>query len=171
MQKVDQPDIVENMETVDQQSNDLSRQQQATKDTAQDETFLPPHEIDNMAYVKEATLNNFHFDLEVAVTPQERSKGLMGRLSIDENRAMLFVYEKDVEPVFWMKNTAMPLDLMFIDSTGKIESIHPMKTQAGVEDRELDTFSPGKPIRYAIEIKGGLAGEIGFNIGSLILFK
>ena len=84
---------------------------------------------------------------------------------------MLFVYEKDVEPVFWMKNTAIPLDLMFIDSTGKIESIHPMETQIGVEDRELETFSPDEPIKYAIEIKGGLAQEIGVTIGSIVLFK
>ena len=46
-----------------------------------------------------------------------------------------------------------------------------MEPQIGVEDRELETFSPDEPIKYAIEIKGGLAQEIGVTIGSIILFK
>lgn len=172
IQEVAEQDFVENIETVQQQQpNSVSGKQQDATDILQDDIFQLPYEIDNMVDVKSALIEGFQFNLEVAVTSAERSKGLMGRPMIDENQAMLFVYEKDVEPVFWMKNTVMPLDLIFIDSTGKIESIHPMKTQVGVPDRELETFAPGKPIKYAIEIKGGLAKEIGFAIGSTILFK
>ena len=171
IQEVAEQDIVENIETVQQQPSSVFEEQQDATDILQDDIFQLPYEIDNMVDVKSAVIDGFQFNLEVAVTSAERSKGLMGRPMIDGSQAMLFVYEKDVEPVFWMKNTIMPLDLIFIDSTGKIESIHPMKTQVGVPDRELETFAPGKPIKYAIEIKGGLAKEIGFAIGSTILFK
>ena len=171
MQEVNEQNIVENMGTVEHQSDDPSKKQQTTIDILQNDMFRPPYEIDNMADVKSAMLNGSHFDLEVAVTPKERSKGFMGRQMVNESQAMLFVYRKNVEPVFWMKNTAIPLDLMFIDSTGKIESIHTMEPQIGVEDRDLETFSPDEPIKYAIEIKGGLAQEIGVTIGSIILFK
>ena len=171
IQEVNKEDIVENIETVEHQPGNRTLQQPTAEHISQDDKFLPPYEIDNMAAVKSAILNVSYFNLELAVTPEERSKGLKGWRTIDENQAMLFVYGKDVEPIFWMKNTSMPLDLIFIDSKGKIESIHPMETQIGIEDRELETYTPGKPIRYAIEIKGGLAEEIGITIGSIILFK
>jgi uncharacterized membrane protein (UPF0127 family) len=159
-------------ETIGEYS-DITEHQKYSKSEFQDAEimFFPPYEIENIGGVSSVMIDGHYFRLELAITPKQKSKGLMGRSMIGDEEAMLFVYEIDAKPMFWMKNTVIALDLIFIDSTGLVESIYSMDTQIGVPDRELNKFSPNKPVRYALEIRGGLAREIGLKTGSMVLFN
>lgn len=101
------------------------------------------------------------FSVEVADTPQERSLGLMHRESLPTSAGMLFVYERPQRVAFWMRNTLIPLDMIFLDAGGTVRHVH--------EDAiPLDETSilGGDNIQYVLEINGGLARRLGIAVGS-----
>ncbi|MDW7740544.1 MAG: DUF192 domain-containing protein [Bacillota bacterium] len=118
-------------------------------------------------------LNGVEFTLELALTPEQRSTGLMWRESIGESEGMLFVFP-DEEPFptevsFWMKNCLVPIDVIFINRKGIITAIHEMEPPLpGTPDEELATYPSRGPIQYAIEIRGGMAAELGLRVGNAI---
>ena len=90
------------------------------------------------------------FTVEVVDTVPTRAQGLMHRESMPKSAGMLFVYDRDRPVTFWMKNVAFPLDLMFIDSSGRIAHI--------VEEAEPDSTAPiasGVAVGAVLEIRGG----------------
>lgn len=90
------------------------------------------------------------FEVEIADTHFSRARGLMHRDTLGANEGMLFVYDRDRPVTFWMKNVAFPLDLMFIDSSGRIAHI--------VEEAEPDSTAPiasGVAVGAVLEIRGG----------------
>lgn len=123
--------------------------------------------------VEELQIKGVLFELELALTPEERAEGLMGREKIAKNGGMLFVFP--VEPPyptelgFWMKNCLVPIDLLFLDPSGKVVVIHEMEPPLpGVPDQELPVYRSGAPAQFAIELKGGRAAELGVTIGDVI---
>lgn len=113
------------------------------------------------------------FQLELALTPEHRATGLMGRTEIAANEGMLFVFPGQepypTELNFWMKDCLVPIDLLFLDPTGKIIVIHKMKPQPpDTPDRELISYSSNAPAQYAIELQGGRAAELGLQTGDVI---
>lgn len=104
--------------------------------------------------------------IEIADTPQERAQGLMFRRDLPAGRGMLFIYEHPQPVSFWMRNTLIPLDLIFLDTQGVIRHIHRMA-------RPLDeTPIPGaaigdpRPERLMVlEIAGGEADRLGLAVG------
>ena len=100
------------------------------------------------------------FDVEVVATPESRSQGLMYRTELAEDSGMLFVFERPAEVAFWMRNTFIPLDMIFIDRHGRVVHIHP---QAQPHDDTL--ISSGQPVTHVLEINGGLAAELGIETG------
>lgn len=101
------------------------------------------------------------FSVEVARTPAERNKGLMNRESLPRSAGMLFVYERPRRVSFWMKDTLIPLDIIFMDASGTVGRIHKMATP-------MDTtpLFGGTDVQYVLEINGGLADMIGIGAGS-----
>jgi uncharacterized membrane protein (UPF0127 family) len=101
-----------------------------------------------------------HFTVEVAATAAEQERGLMFRNSLGPDRGMIFPYEPAQEVAFWMKNTLIPLDMIFIGADGVVKNFH-------VNARPLDTTSiPSEfPVRFVLEIPGGRSQEIGLAIG------
>ena len=100
------------------------------------------------------------FGIEVADDPNERSTGLMYRETMPEDRGMLFVFE-EMQPVsFWMKNTPLPLDLVFIAQDGTVRAI-----KKGEPFSEA-TISPGVPVRFVLELKAGTAAKAGIVAGT-----
>lgn len=98
---------------------------------------------------------------EIANSASERQLGLMYRKELPETHGMLFVFPDDVPRAFWMKNTYVELDMVFIDSERKVVSI--------VERARPHTETPRKslgPARYVLEIRGGLAAKWGIKPGS-----
>lgn len=111
------------------------------------------------------------FDVEVAKTSQERATGLGGRQSLSDAEGMLFVFEKDDRFSFWMKNTLIPLDIIWIDKDKKIADItNSAEPEAGKPDSQLRIYKPAVPVRYVLEVKGGIARQKDIRIGEQVNF-
>lgn len=135
------------------------------------EQFFEPNQFDVLNHIKEANINGRVFQIEVADTENKRSKGLMNRESISDYNAMLFVFENEKRRSFWMKNTLVPLDLIFLSSSGEVLEIYNMVTQIGHQDAQLKIYRSTEPVKLAMEVRGGLVEEIPIWVGSYILFR
>jgi uncharacterized membrane protein (UPF0127 family) len=102
------------------------------------------------------------FSLEVADTSAARQPGLMFREQMADDHGMLFVFEDEREVNFWMKNTPMPLDLIFAGQDGRIRAIKQGEPQSEA------IISPGEPVRFVLELKAGTAAKDGIEDGNLL---
>jgi hypothetical protein len=105
-------------------------------------------------------------DVEIARTEPERRKGLMDRASLPENAGMLFIFDETSVHSFWMKDTLVPLDMLFIDDEGRIAGI-----VERAEPRTLAERTVGKPSRYVLEVNGGWARAHGVRAGDRVRFE
>lgn len=94
------------------------------------------------------------FEAELAVTPQQQAQGLMFRTSIRRRTGMLFINDRDDMHHFWMKNTYIPLDLIFINGRYQVVHVH-----RGARPRDETQISSRYPVRYIFEINAGEAKE------------
>ncbi len=101
------------------------------------------------------------FAVEIADTDATRARGLMHRESMPRFSGMLFVYDRPERAVFWMENTLIPLDMLFVDETGRISHIH---HQARPLDRT--PIDGGADVLMVLEINGGMAQRLGITEGS-----
>jgi len=101
------------------------------------------------------------FAVAVADTDRSRARGLMYRRSMAPTEGMLFVYKQPGPVAFWMKNTLIPLDMIFVDQNGVVQMVHPM---ARPHD-ETPIFG-GQSIKFVLEINGGIAASLGIDAGS-----
>ncbi len=109
---------------------------------------------------------------EVATTVDERAIGLGGRDALDDDAGMLFVYDEPTTPSFQMKNTLIPLDLIWIGEGGRIVDITPdVQPEPGVRDEDLRRYSPGAPVRYVLEVNAGTAARLGLAVGNELEFE
>lgn len=100
--------------------------------------------------------------VELARTVAERSRGLMFRESLAEERGMLFVFAQETKAGFWMKNTKIPLSIAFIDGEGTI-----LETQ-DMEALSEDLHRPAQPYRYALEVNQGWFERHGLGLGDRV---
>ena len=103
------------------------------------------------------------FNIEVADTPKSRAEGLMFREKLPTSGGMLFVYEQPEHATFWMKNTLIPLDIIFFDFRGQVTSIH---RDATPHDTSL--IDGGRDVAAVLEINAGIASRLGIDVGSQI---
>ncbi len=101
------------------------------------------------------------FSVEVAETEAERARGLMHRESMASSAGMLFVYPTSGPVSFWMRNTLIPLDLIFLDETGVVGHVH-----HNAIPLDETPIPGGRNVQYVLEINGGLAAAIGISEGS-----
>ena len=109
------------------------------------------------------------FEAEIAVTADERSRGLMYRDALAKDRGMLFVFPEEGLHDFWMKNTRIELDIVFIAADRRVVSISRQAKPCRKEPCEI--YSPEGNVAYALEIAGGLATAYGFTAGDLVEFR
>ncbi|MCY4334080.1 MAG: DUF192 domain-containing protein [Litoreibacter sp.] len=102
------------------------------------------------------------FKVEIADDAAERAQGLMHRESMPRMSGMLFIYEAPQPLAFWMRNTLIPLDMIFLDETGTVAHIH---ENAVPLDETPISGGPG-PLLSVLEINGGMASRLGISIGS-----
>jgi len=103
------------------------------------------------------------FNIELADTPQERSRGLMFREFMARNAGMLFVYDQPQRASFWMKNTLISLDMLFVDQNGSVTRIHHQ-----AEPGNLAPLEGGDAVYAVLEINGGLARQYGISVGTVL---
>jgi uncharacterized membrane protein (UPF0127 family) len=104
--------------------------------------------------------------VEVVRTDADRARGLMYRPKLDPDAGMLFVFDETEDHSFWMKNTLIPLDMIFIDDGGRIVGV--------VERAEPLTETPrtaGKPSRFVLEVNGGWCAAHGVRPGDRVRFE
>lgn len=101
------------------------------------------------------------FRVEVADDPAERSRGLMYREELPRFGGMLFVYDAPEPVAFWMKNTLIPLDMLFFDASGRLAAVHENAVPG-----DLTPIPGGDAIQYVLEINGGAARKLGIAPGA-----
>lgn len=100
------------------------------------------------------------FTIEIADTEAERAQGLMNRPAMRKSAGMLFIYPKPQPVAFWMKNTLIPLDMIFMDAQGRVVSV-----AAQARPHDETPIPGGSAIQYVLEINGGLAQALGIAPG------
>ena len=103
------------------------------------------------------------FEVELSITNEEQMLGLMFRKSLGKNKGMLFVFEKEGGSSFWMKNTLIPLDIIWINENKEVVFISE-NTQPCKED-SCFSIAPDKKAKYVLEINAGISKEIGLKVG------
>ncbi|PID36964.1 MAG: hypothetical protein CR993_02395 [Rhodobacterales bacterium] len=103
------------------------------------------------------------FDVELALDPESRARGLMHREALGARQGMLFVYPRPGHPAFWMKNTLIALDMLFIGKDGVIRRIK-HRAQPG----DLTPVDGGPGVLAVLEIRGGLAATLGVAPGDRV---
>jgi uncharacterized membrane protein (UPF0127 family) len=105
------------------------------------------------------------FTVELAATPAQMEQGLMFRQSMAPDAGMLFDFKTPSMASMWMKNTVIPLDMLFIDAQGRIVNIAE-RTVPG----SLDPVGAAAPVRAVLELNGGTAARLGIRPGDRVLF-
>lgn len=103
------------------------------------------------------------FTVEVAADEASRSQGLMHREHLAEGTGMLFLFEQSREVAFWMRNTLIPLDMIFIAEDGRV-----MKVHANAIPHDETAIASGAPVRAVLEIGGGRAAQLGIAPGAVL---
>ncbi len=105
----------------------------------------------------------YRFDVYLAETSAEHRRGLMFVRELPRFAGMLFVYPDSAVRSIWMKNTYIPLDVLFIRADGTVSSI-----SRDAEPRSLTSMPSTEPIRYVLELNGGVTEELGIGPGSIL---
>jgi uncharacterized membrane protein (UPF0127 family) len=105
------------------------------------------------------------FTVEVATTPEQMEQGLMFRRSLAPDAGMVFDFKTPSMATMWMKNTLIPLDMLFVDAQGRIVNIHERAVPGA-----LDMIAAAAPVRAVVELNGGTAARLGIRPGDRVRF-
>lgn len=105
------------------------------------------------------------FTVELATSPAQMMQGLMFRRSLAPDAGMLFDYQAPSMATMWMKNTLIPLDMLFVDAGGHVVNIHERAVPGS-----LDAIAAAAPVRAVIELNGGTAARLGIRPGDRVIF-
>ena len=119
------------------------------------------------------------FQLEVVSTSEDLEKGLSGRKNLPEDAGMLFLLRGKHVAKFWMRETLIPLDILFLDEDGRITAIHTMRVEPprreGQSEEEylarLPLYSSRRPVVAAIELNAGVVQCLGLKVGDKLSWK
>ena len=116
--------------------------------------------------IRTAAGEEFTFTVELALEPDQHRQGLMNRPALAADAGMLFIFPYEIRPTFWMKDTLIPLDMIFIAKDGRINHIHPMA-------RPLDEtlITTDRDSLALLELQGGMTDRLGIKIGDQVVYK
>ena len=118
----------------------------------------------NQLVIEKVNGDTHAFDIETVTTIEDMAKGLMHRTEMAEDAGMLFYFGgQEVERRFWMKNTLIPLDMIFIKRDGTIHHIH-----ENAVPHDLTLIPSRGPVAAVLEINGGLSAKLGFKVGDKV---
>lgn len=105
------------------------------------------------------------FNVELAESSEQKSRGLMFRREMAENEGMIFLHRRDRVLTMWMANTFLPLDMLFIERNGRIARI-----QANTIPQSREVISSRKRVRAVLELNAGAARKFGISVGDKVIF-
>ena len=115
----------------------------------------------------EIQIKDQRLDVWVSKSEEERRKGLSNLDSISDNEGMLFVFQEEVEPLFWMKDMNFPIDIIWINSEKKIVEI----TEGIYPETYPHTFSPITPVKYVVEVNAGWCAKNKIEKGDKLYYE
>lgn len=107
--------------------------------------------------------------VEVADELPEWQQGLMNRTELPADGGMLFVFPDEERRTFWMKNTQIPLDIVFVTAEGDVVQLSSARPEPGVADEDLRRYNSGEPVMYAIELPAGTASAADIEFGTRVV--
>ena len=113
--------------------------------------------------------DGFVVSVEIAADDELRAQGLMYRDQLRPGTGMLFLFKEDDEHAFWMKNTLIPLDMVWIDASQKVAAVKYHVPPCKIAD--CPSYPPGVPSRYVLEVAGGVAEAHGVKAGDQLRFE
>jgi len=116
--------------------------------------------------VTSANGDGHEFVLEVADTEERRQRGLMFRKELPEDGGMIFIYDPPQVAAMWMKNTLIPLDMVFVDAGSRIAHVASRTTP-----HSLEPISAGVPVAAVIELNGGTCDRLGMGVGDRVHYE
>ena len=127
---------------------------------------------------RKACFNEKCFNIELAVTEQERTIGLMNRTFLDADKGMLFIFPSEGIYSFWMKDTLIPLDMIWINTDYEIVHIKENALPCNLftkklnqKNEECEIFTPNKEAKYVLEINSGLSKKYDIKVNDKINFN
>jgi hypothetical protein len=136
-----------------------------SSNTSQAQVPGPTAQTLQLAKAAQARIGNTIIDLEVAETPQQQAVGLMYRTVLEANRGMLFPFEPSQPVSFWMKNTQIALDMIFLHD-GQVIAI--ALNAPPCKAAPCPLYESKMPVDQVIELRGGRAAELGLKVGDQI---
>lgn len=112
----------------------------------------------------ESDKGTLNFDVELAVSPEQRRQGLMFRERLDSDQGMLFDFGRTAPVTMWMRNTFIPLDMLFIEADGRIARI-----VADTEPLSDAVIGSGGPVRAVLELSAGTSADLGIAVGDQVV--
>ncbi|WP_154224304.1 DUF192 domain-containing protein [Marinicella rhabdoformis] len=113
-------------------------------------------------------LNNHEFTVELAESDESRAMGLMYRKEMADDEGMLFIFPNEYPRAFWMKNTLIPLDILYFDKNKKLVSLSMNTPPCKNTTTRCPNYPSVKPAKYVLEINAGLSKKYGFKKGDLL---
>jgi uncharacterized membrane protein (UPF0127 family) len=129
--------------------------------TASTADFIQAAELQTLEIASKTGVHAFQ--VEMAITPEEKEHGLMFRRELPEGQGMLFDFQFDQNVAFWMKNTYIPLDMLFIRADGRI-----LRIAENTEPLSERNIPSGGPVRAVLEVIGGTAKKLGIAAGDRV---
>jgi uncharacterized membrane protein (UPF0127 family) len=110
-------------------------------------------------------------EAELAITPETRTRGLMGRSSLPPDEGMLFIFRVPQPLSFWMFNTWIPLDIIFADERRRIVTIHASVPPCRQRPERCPTYASQSPAQFVLEVNAGVAAATGIAIGDELRWR
>lgn len=117
----------------------------------------------------QVSINDVYFDVTLAEDDSSRAMGLMYQQSLPEDAGMLFIFPDSQPRAFWMKNTLIPLDILYFNQQKTLVSIQADVPPCRATTSRCPNYPSEKPAQYVLEINAGLAQQYGFEIGDQLV--
>ena len=116
------------------------------------------------------TINGSNFTVWVADTDMKREQGLQGVTDLEDGTGMVFTFSSSVVPTMWMKNTLVPLDIVWIDDALVVDITENVQPELGVPGALLKKYSPSDTVDQVLELPAGSVQANGLEIGDSVSF-
>lgn len=133
----------------------------------QNENPFPFNKQGELSFIGKGDKIISSIDIEIAKTDESRQQGLMFRTSMEEKQGMLFIFEYEDMQSFWMKNTILPLDILFVNAKKEIVKIH----RNTMPFQESPGYESGSPAQYVVEVNAGYCDKYKITEGNKITFS